>query len=86
MARMKKGAKGHDEAVAKWRKTMLERYGGKEGLHKKMQSVGAIGGRNGHTGGFAYNPALASVAGAKGGRISSRAGIRNGEGKRRAAR
>lgn len=43
--------------------------------------IGAKGGRNGHTGGFAANPALARVAGGKGGRISSRAGIANGEGK-----
>lgn len=36
------------------------------------KSIGRIGGRNGHTGGFASNPALARVAGAKGGRISRR--------------
>lgn len=42
--------------------------------------IGAKGGRNGNTGGFASNPALAKVAGAKGGRISSRAGVKNGEG------
>lgn len=34
--------------------------------------IGAKGGRNGHTGGFAANPQLARVAGAKGGRISRR--------------
>lgn len=34
--------------------------------------IGAKGGRNGHTGGFASNPALASIAGRKGGRISRR--------------
>lgn len=34
--------------------------------------IGAIGGRNGNTGGFATNPELASIAGAKGGRISRR--------------
>ncbi len=34
--------------------------------------IGAKGGRNGHTGGFAANPDLARVAGAKGGRISRR--------------
>jgi len=34
--------------------------------------IGAKGGRNGHTGGFAANKALARVAGAKGGRISRR--------------
>ena len=43
--------------------------------------IGAKGGRNGHTGGFAANPALARIAGAKGGRKSKRTGIKNGEGK-----
>ena len=32
--------------------------------------IGAIGGKKGRTGGFAANPALARIAGAKGGRIS----------------
>lgn len=36
------------------------------------QRIGRMGGRNGHTGGFAANPALARIAGAKGGRISRR--------------
>jgi general stress protein YciG len=34
--------------------------------------IGAKGGKNGRTGGFAANPALARIAGAKGGRISRR--------------
>jgi len=34
--------------------------------------IGEKGGRNGHTGGFAANPDLARIAGAKGGRISRR--------------
>jgi general stress protein YciG len=34
--------------------------------------IGAKGGRNGHTGGFAANPELARKAGAKGGSISRR--------------
>ena len=34
--------------------------------------IGRNGGKNGHTGGFAANPALARIAGAKGGRISRR--------------
>ena len=34
--------------------------------------IGRKGGRNGHTGGFAANPELAKIAGAKGGRISKR--------------
>lgn len=34
--------------------------------------IGAIGGKNGHTGGFAANPELARRAGRKGGKISRR--------------
>jgi general stress protein YciG len=34
--------------------------------------IGAKGGKNGTTGGFAANPELARIAGAKGGRISRR--------------
>ena len=34
--------------------------------------IGSKGGKNGHTGGFAANPELARIAGAKGGRISRR--------------
>lgn len=34
--------------------------------------IGAKGGRNGRTGGFAANPELARILGAKGGRISRR--------------
>ena len=34
--------------------------------------IGQLGGRNGHDGGFAANPELAKIAGAKGGRISRR--------------
>lgn len=34
--------------------------------------IGAIGGKRGHTGGFAANRELARIAGAKGGRISRR--------------
>ena len=34
--------------------------------------IGRKGGQQGHTGGFAANPALARIAGAKGGRISKR--------------
>lgn len=37
--------------------------------------IGQKGGRNGHTGGFAANPVLARLAGAKGGRISRRGPI-----------
>lgn len=36
------------------------------------KEIGAKGGRNGHTGGFASNPELAREAGRKGGKISRR--------------
>lgn len=34
--------------------------------------IGAMGGKNGHTGGFASNPELARIAGTKGGKKSKR--------------
>lgn len=36
------------------------------------RNIGRMGGKNGHTGGFAANPELAKIAGAKGGRVSKR--------------
>lgn len=60
MAGTKRGGK-------KAAKTNIELYG--KDFYRK---IGAIGGRNGHTGGFAANPELARIAGAKGGRISRR--------------
>lgn len=47
--------------------TNLERHG-----RNFYREIGAKGGRNGHTGGFASNPELARITGAKGGRISKR--------------
>ena len=44
--------------------------------------IGAKGGRNGHTGGFASSHELAVRAGRIGGLKSSRAGVCNGEGKK----
>lgn len=41
--------------------------------------IGSKGGQNGHTGGFAANPELARIAGAKGGRISRRTGKTTGQ-------
>ena len=40
--------------------------------HDFYAEIGRKGGRNGHTGGFAANPELAKIAGAKGGRKSKR--------------
>ena len=48
-------------------RTNKEKYG--DNFYREM---GRKGGKNGHTGGFAANPELAKIAGAKGGRISKR--------------
>ena len=53
-------------------KTNLQRHGAD--FYKR---IGHIGGQNGHTGGFAANPALARIAGAKGGRKSRRGQAKN---------
>lgn len=53
-------------------KTNLQRHGAD--FYKR---IGHKGGQNGHTGGFAANPALARIAGAKGGRISRRGRAKN---------
>lgn len=47
--------------------TNLERQG--KDFYRR---IGSQGGKNGHTGGFAANPELARIAGAKGGKISRR--------------
>ena len=53
--------------------------GGQKAAQKNLErdpnfyaKIGSKGGKNGHTGGFAANPELARIAGAKGGRISRR--------------
>lgn len=53
--------------------------GGKKAAAKNLAKdpnfyakIGRKGGQNGRTGGFAANPELARIAGAKGGRISRR--------------
>lgn len=51
----------------KAKKTIYLKYG-----NDHFKKIGAIGGRNGHTGGFASNPELARIAGKKGGTISKR--------------
>lgn len=42
------------------------------------RNIGRMGGKNGHTGGFAANPELAKIAGAKGGKMSKRGRAKKG--------
>ena len=56
----------------KWLETMVAKHGSREAVREWQQAIGAKGGRNGNTGGFAANPELARIAGAKGGKISRR--------------
>lgn len=58
---------GNKEGGLKAAATNKERYG-----KDWYARIGKMGGKNGHTGGFAANPALAKIAGAKGGKISRR--------------
>ena len=63
----------------KARATNIKRHG-----DQFYAMIGAKGGRNGHTGGFAAHPELAREAGRKGGKKSSRKGVKNGSGKQKA--
>lgn len=58
---------GTVEGGRKTAATVYKKYG-KDYYHH----IGSIGGKNGHTGGFAANPELAKIAGRKGGQISKR--------------
>ena len=58
---------GTKEGGRKAAATNKAKYGG-----SFYAEIGRKGGKNGTTGGFAANPALAKIAGAKGGRISRR--------------
>ena len=69
---------GTKEGGQKTRETNLRKHGSDFYVR-----IGAKGGRNGHTGGFAANRELAAIAGRKGGLISSRKGVKNGQRKER---
>lgn len=58
----------------KARETNLKKYG-----KEFYRIIGSKGGQNGHTGGFAANPALARVAGSIGGKKSRRTGKTTGD-------
>lgn len=67
---------GNKAGAIKAHKKVIELYG--EDFYKK---IGHKGGSNGTTGGFAKDRKLARRAGRLGGLKSTRAGIKNGEGK-----
>lgn len=72
MAGYKKGTPGYERQQKKYRETMMAKFGSDEDRLRHYREIGAKGGRNGHTGGFASNPEKAREAGRKGGKISSR--------------
>lgn len=73
MAGYKKGTVGWWLQQQKYRQTMTTKFGSDEARKNYYREIGARGGHNGHTGGFANNPDKAREAGRKGGAISSRA-------------
>ena len=58
---------GTHAGAAKARRTIKKKYG-----KDFYARIGAMGGKLGHTGGFAANPKLAKIAGRKGGKKSKR--------------
>lgn len=66
------------DSGSKVRKTIEERYG-----KDYWRKIGSKGGKATGMKGFALNPELARMAGKKGSKKSTRAGIKNGEGKKR---
>lgn len=71
MPRPKANTKEGRLATQRWRETMIDTYGS---VTERMQIVGAKGGSTPtkNPKGFAANPELARIAGARGGRISRR--------------
>ena len=68
---------GTKEGGKRMVKTVREKYG-----NDFWADIGREGGKAGNTGGFAANRELAVEAGRKGGKISTRKGIKSGMGKR----
>jgi general stress protein YciG len=73
MPRPSINTKEGQEAVRKYRRSMIKKYGGEEGYEMAMKMRGSKGGqKKGVKKGFAAHPELAVIAGRKGGRISRR--------------
>ena len=56
----------------KWMESMIEKHGSAEAVREHMKSIGAKGGRNGNTGGFAARPDISKTAGSVGGSRSKK--------------
>ena len=81
MPRVYKYYKGTKAGGLKASATNREKHG-----EDFYQRIGRIGGKAGHTGGFAANPELARIAGAKGGKISKRGPAKNKPAKKKVAK
>lgn len=72
MAGYKRGTVGWWLQQQKYRQTMLSKFNSEDEMRAYYRTIGKKGGQNGHTGGFAGNSLAATLAGKKGGSISSR--------------
>lgn len=81
MAAPKKGTERYKQVQEVFRATMIEKYGSYEAYKEVMRQRGSKGGSVvGVKKGFAANKLLAVEAGRRGGSISRRTGIKNGQG------
>lgn len=89
--RLKRGTPSGDRAAEKWHATMLERLGSEKAIREHYRTIGRKGGQRSNNGGFASDKIgsdgltgreRSRVAGYRGGRVSRRTGVKNGEGKR----
>lgn len=92
MSRQKKGTPAGDQATKRWRDTMLKKLGSEEAIIEYFRTIGRKGGSVPGEKGFASftvgrdgltGRQRSRIAGYRGGRISRRTGVKNGEGKKR---
>ena len=81
MSRPKSDTPEGERATRKWKETMLKKYGSEEAVREAMSKIGTKGGKVSCTKGFGTSHERASYYGRIGGKKSSRAGIKNGQGK-----
>lgn len=90
--RSKRGTPSGNRATKKWYDTMLKKLGSEEAIVEYFRTIGRKGGSVPGEKGFASFTVgrdgmtgwqRSHIAGRKGGRISRRTGVKNGEGKKR---